>query len=129
MAGNMPAMPKLSTQQAVVILGAFAVVAILALLKADATVFIGFAGLVLVGAGVVHQAGTKDEVKEVKTQVNGNNQRLVTALMVALAHTPADKAPEVLAMLQAGGALPAPPREPHIPSPREPVDVEAVPVE
>lgn len=128
MAGNMPNMPKLSTQQMAVILGAFAVIALLAYLKVDATVFAGFAGLVLVGAGVVHQAGTKDEVKEVKTQVNGNNQRLVSALMVALAHTPADKAPEVLAMLQAGGALPtAPP--PSIPSPREPVDAEYVPAD
>jgi hypothetical protein len=114
-----------------VILGAFAVVAVLAYLKVEATVFIGFALAVLVGVGAVHQAGTKEDVKEVKQQVNGNNQRLVSAVMVALAHTPADKAPEVLAQLGLSGALPggAPLSAPSIPSPREPVEGELVPTD
>lgn len=124
----MPNMPKVSREQMWIVLGVLGVVGILAALKIDLTPFLLFAGTVLTGIGVLHVAGTKSDVTEVKTQVNGNNQRLVSAVMVALAHTPADKAPEVLAQLGLSGALPggAPP---VIPSPREPVDGDVVAVE
>lgn len=124
----MPNMPKVSREQMWIILGVLVIVGVLAALKVELTPFFGFAGLILIGIGVVHQTNTKSEVAEVKTQVNGNNQRLVSAVMVALAHTPADKAPEVLAQLGLSGALPggAPPA---IPSPREPVDGEVVAAE
>lgn len=131
----MPSVPKLSWGQVAVILGAFAVVGLLAALKVELTAFLAFAGLVLVGVGVVQQNNTKDAVTEVKQQTNGNNQKLVDALLAdrdqmraamlqALAYMPPEHAPKVIEALQAI-AVP-PPRElvsaAVIPAPREPIE-------
>lgn len=134
----MPSVPKLSWGQVSVILGAFAMVGVLAWLKIDLTAVLAFVGLVLVGAGVIQQSSTKDAVTEVKQQTNGNNQRLIDALLAdrdqmraamlqALAYMPPEHAPKILEAL-APIATP-PPRElvsaAIVPAQREPLDVES----
>lgn len=118
----MPNVPKLTKEQMFVILGAFAVVGILAALKVELTAFLAFAGLVLVGVGVIQQTSTKAEVTEVKANTNGTNTKLVAAVMVALAHTPASDADRILTMLTDAGVLPSQ-------QPRELVTVPAVPAQ
>lgn len=127
----MPTVPKLSWGQVSVILGAFAMVGILAWMKVELTAFLAFAGLVLVGVGVVQNNTTKDAVTEVKAQTNGNNQRLVDALLAdrdqmraamlqALAYMPPEHAPKILEALEA--IAKPPPRElvaAVVPAPRE----------
>lgn len=132
----MPNMPRISREQMWIVLGVLAVIAILAALKVELTAYFGFAGLLLVGIGVIHStttgASTKSDVAEVKTQVNGNNQRLVSAALIAMAYVPAERAAEILNQLGITGALPAavpPPGPVSIPVPREPLDVEAIPIE
>ena len=116
----MPSVPKLSWGQVAVILGAFAMVGLLAWMKVELTAFLAFAGLVLVGVGVVQQSNTKDAVTEVKQQTNGNNQKLVDALLSdrdqmraamlqALAYMPPEHAPKILEALSAIAT--PPPRE------------------
>jgi hypothetical protein len=120
--------PKLSKEQMFVILGAFAVVGILAWLKVELTAFLAFAGLILVGVGVIQQSNTKAEVAEVKTQTNGNNQRLIDALLTdkarndaallqALAYMPPEHAPRIAEWLASGAAQAA--AERAVPAPRE----------
>lgn len=116
----MPSVPKLSWTQVTVILGTFAVVGLLAWLKIEITAFLAFAGLVLVGVGVIQNNTTKDAVTEVKQQTNGNNQKLVDALLAdrdqmraamlqALAYMPPEHAPKILDALSAIAT--PPPRE------------------
>lgn len=123
--------PKLSWTQVAVVLGTFAVVGLLAWLKIDLAAFLSFAALVLVGVGVMQNNTTKDAVTEVKQQTNGNNQKLVDALLAdrdqmraamlqALAYMPPEHAPKILDAL-AAIATP-PPRElvaASVPAPRE----------
>ena len=116
----MPNVPKLSWTQVTVILGTFAVVGLLAWLKIELTAFLAFAGLVLVGVGVVQNNTTKEAVTEVKQQTNGNNQKLVDALLAdrdqmraamlqALAYMPPEHAPKILEALES--IAKPPPRE------------------
>lgn len=122
--------PKLSWTQVAVVLGTFAVVGLLAWLKIDLAAFLSFAALVLVGVGVMQNNTTKDAVTEVKQQTNGNNQKLVDALLAdrdqmraamlqALAYMPPEHAPKILDALSAIAT--PPPRElvAVVPAPRE----------
>lgn len=135
----MPTMPKLTTQQTVVILGAFAVVGILAWLKVDLTAFLAFAAVVLAGAGVVTSVTTKNDLKGdvqvVKEQTNGTNTRLTDALladraakdralMLALAHVPPEHAPKIIEALQTVDGLWSVPA-PRLPDPAEYESVDA----
>lgn len=126
----MPTMPKLSREQMFVILGAFAVVAVLAWLKVSLTEFLAFAALVLVGVGVVKQSATEAKVEEVKTQTNGNNTRLVDALLAdkarndaallqALAYMPPEHAPRMAEWLAASALASQAERAAPVPVPRE----------
>lgn len=127
----MPNVPKLSWTQAAVILGSFACVIVLAVLKVELTAFLAFAVAVLIGIGVVQNRETKTEVSEVRAQTNGTNTKLVAAAMIALAHTPSSDADRILALLTDAGVLPTapPPALPAgIPTQREPIDVDATPV-
>jgi hypothetical protein len=116
----MPNVPKLSWTQVAVVLGTFAVVGLLAWMKIELTAFLSFAALVLVGVGVMQTNTTKDAVTEVKQQTNGNNQKLVDALLAdrdqmraamlqALAYMPPEHAPKILDALES--IAKPPPRE------------------
>lgn len=133
--GNMRGMPKLTTQQTLVILGAFATVGVLAFLKVELTTFLAFAAVVLAGAGVASSVTAKNEVQRdvqvVKEQTNGTNTRLVDALladravtqkalMLALAHVPPEHAGAIIDALQGDSGIWS------VPAPRQPMDAEPV---
>lgn len=122
----MPNMPRVSTQQAAIVLGILAVIAVMAAMKVNLDGFIAFAVLLLGAIGLATQLNTKGEVQTVKEQTNGNNTRLVDALLadraskdaalsIALAHLDPVYAPQVIAALQA-----VPPAAALIPVQRQP---------
>jgi hypothetical protein len=110
---NTPNIPKVSGPVAFALaavgIAALATIVALVYLGQDLTAVGVFIGAILTALGI-QQATTKKDVAEVKTQTNGNNQRLVDALLASQAQQQ-ELLQRVLLSLPPGSLLPplAPP--------------------